>query len=304
MRIGVSLSSSLGPGPGDTPHTVAARMIERAAVAHRAGLSSLTVGDHHAMPGFYQQNTPILGRLLAEWTARPAGCLFLLPLWSPVLVAEHIGTLAGLVDAPFIVQTGIGRGADQFASMGADHGRRGAVTDEALRVITGLLAGERMESPMLGVGPTRLGLRPEQPVEWWIGGHAPAALRRAAHWGHAWYAGPGLADHDAAQLVEAHRVACAEAGVEARAIVRQDALVLADGAAARARAEEVVAAGYRGMGVDQLLVGGPDEAATRIDALGRLGFEQVIVRCVAAEQDLALETLELLGRVNQELGGP
>ena len=29
--------------------------------------------------------------MLAEWGERPAGCLFLLPLWHPVLVAEQIG---------------------------------------------------------------------------------------------------------------------------------------------------------------------------------------------------------------------
>jgi hypothetical protein len=41
-----------------------------------------------------EQNTPMLGRLLAEWSDRPAGALFLLPLWNPVLVAEQVGTLA------------------------------------------------------------------------------------------------------------------------------------------------------------------------------------------------------------------
>jgi len=57
MRIGISLTSS---------HTVADQregarwMIERAAAAGRAGLDSLFVGDHHATPGPYYQNVPIL----------------------------------------------------------------------------------------------------------------------------------------------------------------------------------------------------------------------------------------------------
>jgi hypothetical protein len=42
-------------------------MIERAAAAHRAGLDSLFVGDQHVSPTPYYQNTPMLGRLLAEW---------------------------------------------------------------------------------------------------------------------------------------------------------------------------------------------------------------------------------------------
>jgi hypothetical protein len=39
----------------------------------------------------------MLGRLLAEWGEAPAGCLFLLPLWHPVLVAEQIGTLTPIL---------------------------------------------------------------------------------------------------------------------------------------------------------------------------------------------------------------
>ena len=69
-------------------------MVERARAAADAGLDSLFVGDHHNVPVPYYQNVPILGRLLAEWDDRPAGALFLLPLWHPVLLAEQIGTLA------------------------------------------------------------------------------------------------------------------------------------------------------------------------------------------------------------------
>jgi len=83
-------------------------MIERAAAAHRAALDSLFVGDQHVSPTPYYQNAPILGRLLAEWGEAPAGCLFLLPLWHPVLVAEQIGTLAAIAQGPFIMQCGLG----------------------------------------------------------------------------------------------------------------------------------------------------------------------------------------------------
>ena len=65
-----------------------------------AGLDSLFVGDHHNVPVPYYQNVPMLGRLLAEWDDRPAGALFLLPLWHPVLLAEQIGTLASIARGP------------------------------------------------------------------------------------------------------------------------------------------------------------------------------------------------------------
>jgi hypothetical protein len=94
-------------------------MIERATAAHRAGLDSLFVGDQHVSATPYYQNTPMLGRLLAEWGKAPAGCLFLLPLWHPVLVAEQIGTLAAIAQGPFIMQCGLGWGDARFAAMGA-----------------------------------------------------------------------------------------------------------------------------------------------------------------------------------------
>ncbi|MFV0259539.1 MAG: LLM class flavin-dependent oxidoreductase [Acidimicrobiales bacterium] len=301
MRIGISLTSSQATDP---PSRGGAVMVERAVAAHRAGLSSLTVGDHHAEASPYQQNTPILGRLLAEWPDRPAGCLFLLPLWSPVLVAEQVGTLAGLLDAPFIVQTGIGRGRSQFASMGRELATRGAVTDEMLRVVKGLLAGDTMTSDRLGMGPTRIGLRPDRGVEWWIGGHADAALDRAAAHGDAWYAGPGLDRATMARLLDRYRAACTSRGVDPRAVVRQDVLVLADGDRARKRAAELVATGYRGMSLDQLLVGDGDDAAAAVAELEQLGFEQVIIRCASPDQDEALETIEQFGHLNRVIGGP
>ncbi len=93
VSIGASLRS--GYAPPDV-RTGARWMVERARAAADAGLDSLFVGDHHNVPVPYYQNVPILGRLLAEWDDRPAGALFLLPLWHPVLVAEQIGTLAAI----------------------------------------------------------------------------------------------------------------------------------------------------------------------------------------------------------------
>ena len=81
LKIGISLSSH---------HRVsnardgARHMIERAARARQAELDRLFVGDHHNTQEPYYQNTPILGRLLAEWPDRPVGALYLLPLWLSV----------------------------------------------------------------------------------------------------------------------------------------------------------------------------------------------------------------------------
>src|SRR5277367_3584865 len=143
MRVGISVGtafSTAGPrGQREGPLEV----LSQAQAAHRARLDSLTLGDHHATgPGGYVQNVPMLGRLLAEWTDRPAGCLFLVPLWNPVLMAEQIGTLAAMSSGPFIIQTGLGGGEAQFRSMGADLDQRASRLEEGILVVQALLRGE------------------------------------------------------------------------------------------------------------------------------------------------------------------
>src|SRR5262249_26666685 len=116
MRIGASLRSGYAV---DEVRAGARWMAERARAARDAGLDSLFLGDQHATGGPHDQNTPMLGRLAAEWGGRPFGALFLLPLWHPVLLAEQVGTLASLVDGPFVLQCALGGGERQFAGMDA-----------------------------------------------------------------------------------------------------------------------------------------------------------------------------------------
>src|SRR5256885_1096221 len=133
MRVGISLTTNY-PDVKD-PRQGARWIIERAAAARRAALDSLFIGDQHASPTPYYQNTPMLARLLAEWGEAPAGCLFLLPLWHPVLVAEQIGTLAAIARGPFIMQCGLGWGDDRFLAMGMNIKTRPSAFEEALDIV-------------------------------------------------------------------------------------------------------------------------------------------------------------------------
>jgi alkanesulfonate monooxygenase SsuD/methylene tetrahydromethanopterin reductase-like flavin-dependent oxidoreductase (luciferase family) len=298
MRIGVSLSSSLTT---DDPSQAARWMIERARAANRVELDLLSLGDHHAMSTPYYQNTPMLGRLLAEWGPRPVGCLFLLPLWNPLLVAEHIGTLAALSDAPFVLQTGIGFRQDQFAAMNAGHGTRGAVLEESIRVVRGLLAGEVMESDLMG-GPASIGLIPRQKVEWWLaGGPSRTAIERAARLGDAWYGSPALSAETAVEQLRVYTDACAGAGRPARPIVRKDVVVLAEPGAARKVGTEILTAGYRGLDEASVLLGTPAEVADQLAPFADLGFTDVVCRCLTVPQSQAIESIELLAEVRQLL---
>lgn len=265
-------------------------MIERAKAAYAAGLRSLSIGDHHAMRVPYAQNTPMLGRLLAEWPDRPAGCLFLVPLWHPVIMAEQIGTLTAMHDAPFIVQTGIGYGEDQFEAMSADHSTRGATIEATVPLVQAMLRGEVVDSKRFDIVGGRVGLLGDQPIEWWMGGTADVALERAARLGACWYAGPGTDVEGGRKMIDTFKSAGGN-----RAVVRKDMLVLSDGDEARATAQAIVDAGYRGMGMGQLLVGNPDDVAESIAELEAVGFDQVVVRAMNVTQAQAIESIELVG---------
>jgi alkanesulfonate monooxygenase SsuD/methylene tetrahydromethanopterin reductase-like flavin-dependent oxidoreductase (luciferase family) len=286
MRIGVSISSTHAErGPQ--------LMIERARVAYASGLASLTIGDHHNMGVPYAQNTPMLGRLLAEWPDRPAGCLFLVPLWNPLLMAEQIGTLSAMHDDTFIVQAAIGFGADQFAAFGTTERARARRLEEAIPVVKRLLAGEVVDSEFFDMAGGRVGLRSDKPIEWWVGAGVDAALERAARLGDVWYASPGNDVAAAADRLERFR---SLGGT--RAAIRKDVLVLADRDLARATADATIASGYRGLTRSQLIVGNADDAAEQLAPYFEVGFEEVVVRCMSGPQEQALETLELLGTLS------
>jgi len=299
MRIGVSITSAHAVGD---PAIGATNIIERARVARDAGLDSLSLGDHHATPIPYYQGVPMLGRLTAEWdTTRPTGCLFLLPLWNPVLVAEQIGVLASLCSGTFVVQTGIGGGAEQFAAMSADLSTRGRDLDESIRVIKLLLAGHEVDSERFRISNAVVNPRPTGDLEWWIGAGGPGPLRRAAREGDAWYAGPDVTPTRATAMLDVYRSACEEHGRSPRAIIRKDVIVLRDSDRARQLGDQLVESGYRGMPRDALAYGGVEDVAEQLTPFKDLGFSDVIVRCMTISQPDALETLELCGEVRRLL---
>src|SRR5712692_4674565 len=204
MRVGISLTSN-HPDATD-PRQGARWMIERAAAARRAALDSLFVGDQHVSATPYYQNTPMLGRLLAEWGEAPAGCLFLLPLWHPVLVAERIGTLAAIAHGRFIMQCGLGWGEDRFAAMGANMRTRPSAFEEALDIIRRLLAGETVSSSgRFRIAEASLALRPAEPVAVWIGASTPPAIDRAARLAEGWIASPSLTREEARAQADMYR---------------------------------------------------------------------------------------------------
>lgn len=299
MRLGISLSSTRS----NADHAAGARsIVARAKSANASGLDSVTFGDHHAMSVPYFQNVPMLGRVMADVDVdRPVGCLFLLPLWHPVLVAEQIATLATMSEAPFIIQTGIGAGQQQFDAMGASLQSRGMALEECIRIVKALLAGETVSSDPFGIVDASISPVPPHGVEWWIGAGVDKALRRAADVGDAWYTNP---HHTPAQLEEPMRTYesfCDAAGSTARTVMRKDVLVLEDGNRARALGAEILANGYRGMQAENVVIGGVGEAIEQLSVFADMGVSEVAIRCMSGDDSVALATIECCGEVRRAL---
>jgi alkanesulfonate monooxygenase SsuD/methylene tetrahydromethanopterin reductase-like flavin-dependent oxidoreductase (luciferase family) len=291
MRVGISLTSN-HPDAKD-PRRGACWMIERAAAARRASLDSLFVGDQHVSPTPYYQNTPMLGRLLAEWGEAPAGCLFLLPLWNPVLVAEQIGTLATIARGPFVMQCGLGYGDARFAAMGANMRTRPSAFEQALDIVRRLLAGETVNSSgRFRIVDAHLALQPAEPVEVWIGASAPPAIDRAGRLAEGWIASPGLTPDEARVQADVYRERCAAYGKGPGAVVlRRDIYVGESSSEAQTVLQLALSRGYRGMPPEALIAGSVEEVAERFHAFGQIGYTDILVRHLTNDQPNALERL-------------
>ena len=301
MRVGISLTSN-HPNMGD-PRQGARSMVERAAEAHRAGLDFLFVGDQHVSPTPYYQNTPMLGRLLAEWGKAPAGCLFLLPLWHPVLVAEQIGTLAAIAQGPFIMQCGLGWGEARFAAMSVNIKTRPSAFEEALDIVRRLLAGETVSSARrFRIAEASLALRPAEPVEVWIGASAPPAIDRAARLAEGWIASPSLTPEDARAQADMYRDRCAAYGKQTGAIVlRRDIYIGESAAEAQAVLQHALGQGYRAIPAEALIAGTVDEVTEQFRGFRKIGYTEILVRHLTNDQPKVLGSLARLAAVRAAL---
>ncbi len=300
MRVGISLTS--GRRAAD-PREGARWMSKRTGAARDAGLASLFVGDPTTDGAAYYQNVPIMGRLLAEWDDRPAGCLFLLPLWNPVLVAEQAGTLAAIARGRFIFQCGLGDDPRQFGAMGANIKHRPSAFEESLSIVKRLLAGERVSSNgRFQFENAKVDPRPAEPVEYWIGGSAPPAIERAARLGDGWLASPNLTPAQARDQAALYLAECERLGKTPSAVaIRRDVFVAASEEEARRVAEPIVAGGYRGFDASATVWGTAEQVAEAFRAYGAMGYTDIIVRHLTDDQPVVLGSLSRMARVVESL---
>ncbi|MFL0274388.1 TIGR03619 family F420-dependent LLM class oxidoreductase [Mycobacterium sp. SMC-19] len=105
-----------------------------------------------------------------------------LPIRPPALVAKQAGSLAAMIDNRLGLGVGTSPWPEDYELMGVPFARRGKRMDECIEIIQGLTTGDYFEfhGEFYDIPKTKMAPAPSQPIPILIGGHAEAALRRAA----------------------------------------------------------------------------------------------------------------------------
>ena len=105
-----------------------------------------------------------------------------LPIRPPALVAKQAGSLAAMFDNRLGLGVGTSPWPEDYELMNAPFARRGKRMDECIDIIRGLTSGEYFEyhGEFYDIPKTKMTPAPTKPVPILIGGHADAALKRAA----------------------------------------------------------------------------------------------------------------------------
>lgn len=105
-----------------------------------------------------------------------------LPIRPPALVAKQAGSLAALFDNRLGLGVGTSPWPEDYELLGVPFAKRGKRMDECIAIIKGLTSGEYFEfhGEFYDIPKTKMTPAPTRPVPILVGGHADAALRRAA----------------------------------------------------------------------------------------------------------------------------
>ena len=144
--------------------------------------SWVAAGGHHALD-------PLIVRSFAAAATRRLMLhtnVYIAAYRHPVLAAHGIATLDALSGGRLIVGLAVGYLESEFAALGVDHRRRGALLDEAVARMTAAWAGE--PGPRGNALRPAPAARPHPPL--WFGGNSVSAIRRAVRSGQGWSPAP------------------------------------------------------------------------------------------------------------------
>ena len=178
VRIGISL------GPAGTPGQFA----DAVDLLEQAGVDSLWLSEI-TYSALVEPFTGMAFALARTRRLKAGSGVSVLPGRNPVLVAKQLASLAGLAPGRVLPVFGVlpAQPAERVLFDVPD-GRRAAVFDESLRLIRLLLTAERVsfDGEFFTVSDATVGTLPAKPLDIWLGGSAPAGLRRVGRLADGW----------------------------------------------------------------------------------------------------------------------
>jgi probable F420-dependent oxidoreductase len=205
IRIGIGLGGGAGPGS----------LASTASQLEDLGIDSLWLSEMVYGPLV----EPFIGMTyaLARTQRLKVGTgVAVLPGRHPVLVAKQLVSLAGLAPGRVLPVFGLQPARpDERALFAVPAGQRGAVFDESLQLLRLLVSQPEVsfEGRFFTVADARVGPLPAKPLDIWLGGSAPAGLRRVGRLGDGWLAS-FMSPAEARDGRLAIQAAAAEAGRE------------------------------------------------------------------------------------------
>jgi len=169
--------------------------------AEGCGFDSLWAGEHVVLPdprvppSPMEPSEPILDPLvslafLAAHTTRLllGTGIVILPQRNPVVLAKQVASLDAVSEGRLVLGVGAGYLEPELSAIGVPMSERGARTDEFLAAMRALWYSERpaYEGRFVRFSGVQANPRPRR-VPIVVGGHTPAAHRRAVERGHGWY---------------------------------------------------------------------------------------------------------------------
>jgi probable F420-dependent oxidoreductase len=209
------VSVVLPPVPATNRPEAAGRL---AAEAEALGFAGIWVSDHVLFPvtGGPDDTThqldpvPFMSWLAARTsTLRLGTSVLVLPYRDPIVAAKALATVDWLAGGRLVLGVGAGWLREEFDALGVPFSERGARTDEAIRVLRSLWAGERSFEGRW----TRFDGMVSEPgarIPILVGGNSKAAIERAARLGDGWFPLPVPPDAAAAEI-DRYREACRRA---------------------------------------------------------------------------------------------
>jgi probable F420-dependent oxidoreductase len=203
VRIGISLGAAAAAGG----FAAAVDLLES------AGIDSLWLPEN-VYGAAVEPFTGIAFALARTRRLKAGSGISVLPGRHPVLVAKQLVSLAGLAPGRVLPVFGLQPAlAAERGLFPVPAGQRGAVFDEALTLLRLLLTAPSVTfaGSFFTVDGASVGPLPDRPLDIWLGGSAPAGLRRVGRLADGWL-GSLLTPAEAESAVRVIQDAATEAG--------------------------------------------------------------------------------------------